>query len=94
MPDSLDYLEGKKFCIVFVKVLDPTRGRVQLQCFRGRANVERGRLHVVRDDGSMFTVPGSAIPNVLPSDGTKLLEDAEYFVFVKTDESIDFFSQN
>ena len=33
-----------------------------------------------------------SIPNIMPSDGTKLLQDAEYFVFVKLDESIQLFN--
>ncbi len=82
-------LEGKRFCVVFVKVLDPTTNRVQLQCFRGRASIERGRVNVVAENGSVFTVPGSAMPNIYPSDGTPILKDAEYFVLVKTDPSID-----
>ena len=94
MPDTLDYLEGKKFCVVFVKVLDPQTERVQLQCFRGRANIERGKLNVVDANGAVFTVPGSAMSNILPNDGTKLLRDAEYYCLVKLDDSIELMSLN
>ena len=94
MAHDLDYLEGKKFCVVFVRVVDEKSGRVQLQCFRGRANVERGRLKVINEKGIVFPVPSSAFGNVLPNDGTKMLLDAEYFVLVKTDENIDFTSVN
>lgn len=90
MPPNLDYLEGRRFCVVFVKVLDIETEHVQLQCMRGRASVERGRLSVVTAEGGMFTVPSSALPSVLPSDGTELLKDAEYFCLVKTDENIAF----
>jgi hypothetical protein len=90
MPPKLDYLEGRKFCVVFVKVVDPATERVQLQCMRGRASVERGRVSVVGSEGGMFTVPSSALPNILPSDGTPLLKDAEYFVLVRTDDNIEF----
>ena len=86
---SYDYLESRKFCVVFVKVVDPARQRIQLQCFRGRATIERGRINVVSRDGCVFTVPGSAMGNVLPNDGTQLLRDAEYFAFVRTDDSLD-----
>ena len=85
---DLRYLEGRKFCVVFVKVLDEPRGRVQVQCFRGRADLERGQLNVVAENGALFTVPSSAYGNILPNDGTKLLKDAEYFVFVKTHPGI------
>ncbi|MBT3291711.1 MAG: hypothetical protein HN380_30490 [Victivallales bacterium] len=92
MPPNLKYLEGRKFCVVFIKVLDAATEKVQLQCLRGRASVEPGRLTVVHEQGGMFTVPSSALPNILPSDGTALLQDAEYFVLVKTDENIVFAS--
>lgn len=86
---NLDRLEGRKFCIVFVKVLDQASQRVQLRCLRGRASVEAGRVHVVAPSGNLFTVPGSAMPSILPTDGTALLEDAEYFCLVKVDENIE-----
>lgn len=91
---DLNYLEGKKFCVVFVKVLDPVRERVQLQCFRGRANIERNKLQVVNESGVVFTVPSTALPTIMPSDGSKLLKDAEYFALVKTDENIELMSNN
>ena len=94
MPENLDYLEGKKFCVVFVKVLDPVKERVQLQCFRGRASIERGKLNVIDANGALFTVPGSAMNNILPSDGSKLLRDAEYFCLVKMDDNIELMSVN
>jgi hypothetical protein len=92
MPQSLEYLEGKKLCVVFVRVLDKVRGRVRLQCFRGRANIDRDRLNVVDSNGAVFPVPSSATHNVLPNDGTRILGDADYFVLVKTDEKIEFIS--
>ena len=88
MPISLDRIEGRKFCVVFVKVLDEATDKVQLQCLRGRASVDRGRVSVIGADGCRFTVPGTASMNILPSDGTPLLQDAEYFCFVKVDPSI------
>ncbi|OGV71241.1 MAG: hypothetical protein A3K19_32380 [Lentisphaerae bacterium RIFOXYB12_FULL_65_16] len=94
MSDSLAYLEGKRLCVVFVQVVDQATERVRLQCFRGRANIERGRLVVVDQNGTVFPVPSSATRNVLPSDGTKILRDAEYFVLVKADEGIDLVSSN
>jgi len=94
VPGPLDYLEGKKFCVVFVRVLDHATGRVQLQCFRGRASVERGRLNVIDPNGTVFPVPSSAAGNVLENDGTELLRDAEYFVLIRTDDSIEFVSSN
>ena len=84
----LEKIEGKKFCVVFVKVIDKATERVQLQCLRGRANVERGRLSVVDEAGASFTVPGTAMQTILPSDGTEILQDAEYYCFVRVDDNI------
>ncbi len=82
-------LEGRKLCVVFVKVLDEASGKVQLQCLRGRANVERGRVSVVDEKGFSFMIPGTASNQILPSDGTPLLRDAEFFCLVKLDNAID-----
>lgn len=94
MAGRFDYLEGRKLCVVFVQVVDESSGRVRLQCMRGRANVEGSRVSVVADNGCMFTIPSSAVGNILPSDGTELLKDAEYFCLVKTDSGIDLVSMN
>ena len=94
MAYAIDHLEGRKLCVVFVKVVDPTTERVQLQCFHGRGSVDRGRLNVIDANGTVFPVPSSATGNVLPSDGTRILRDAEYFVLVKADKGIDFVSSN
>ncbi len=94
MAHRMDHFEGKKMCVVFVHVLDAGNGKVQLQCFRGRANVERGRLNVVDANGTVFPVPSSASGNVLPNDGTKILQDADFFVLVKADNDIEFVSNN
>ena len=40
MTIPLNRLEGRKFCVVFVKLVDPATERVQLQCLRGRASVD------------------------------------------------------
>ena len=87
---DLKYLEGRKICVVFVKTLAPEHTRIQLRCFRGRGDLERGQLNVVAEDGQLFTVPGSAMPSLQPNDGTKILGDAEYYVLVHADSSIDF----
>ena len=81
-------IEGRKFCVVFVKVVDEGTGRVQLQCLRGRANVEGQRVSLVDTHGGKFTIPSIAVANILPSDGTPLLKDAEYFCLVKVDPRI------
>ena len=94
MAERLDYLEARKFCVVFVKLVDVARNRVRMQCFRGRANVNRGQLTVIDKNGIVFPVPSSAIGNILRNDGTALLRDAEYFVLVRTDDKIDFISSN
>jgi hypothetical protein len=81
---DLRYLEGKRFCVVFIKTEDDKPdGAMQMRCMHGRANIDhRGALNVEASGGS-FTVPASAYNRVLPSDGTALLEDAEYFVMVR-----------
>jgi len=94
MPAQLEFLEGKKFCIVFVKVIDMNTERVQLQCFRGRANVERGKLSVVDTNGALVMVPSTALSNIMPSDGSSLLKDAEFFCLVKVDDSMELASLN
>ena len=90
----LERIEGRKFCVVFVKTIDEARGKVQLQCMRGRASVDRGKVSVIDESGCTFTVPGTAVQNILPSDGTALLKDAEYFCFVKVDPSIQLVTKN
>ncbi len=89
MPPPLDYLEGKKLCVVFVKVLEPSTGRVQCRALRGRAAINQGHLDVMTAKGAIFTVPSSAYGTVAPNDGTKLLGDADYFCLVKVDPNID-----
>ena len=90
----LEKIEGRKFCVVFVKTIDEAKGKVQLQCMRGRASLVRGRVSVIDESGCSFTVPGTAINNILPNDGTALLKDAEYFCFVKVDPSIKLVTKN
>ncbi|OPZ30667.1 MAG: hypothetical protein BWZ02_00644 [Lentisphaerae bacterium ADurb.BinA184] len=85
---TLDYLEGRRLCVVVVKVLDERAGRVQMQALHGRASVEHGKLAVITPDGVRFGVPNTALGNILPNDGTALLKDAEYFVLVKADAGI------
>lgn len=91
---SFDYLEGRKFCVVFVKVLDLLKERVQLRCLRGRANIENGKVTVATEKGTAFTVPHSALGTIAPNDGTALLKDAEYFCMVKVDDNIELVSDD
>ena len=84
----IERIEGRKLCVVFVKVLDEASGKVRLQCLRGRASVDRGKVSVIADDGCTFTVPGTAVPHIMENDGTPLLKDADYFCLVKVDPSI------
>ena len=91
---SFDYLEGKKFCAVFIQVVDPETQKVRLHCFRGRASIERGRVNVVDANNAVFTIPGTALNGIMPSDDTELLKGSEYFCLVKTDENIDFVTRD
>ena len=86
---NLDYLEGRKLCVVFVKVLEPSAGRVQCRALRGRAAINQGHLDVMTAKGAIFTVPSSAYHTIAQSDGTKILGDSEYFCLVKVDPNID-----
>ncbi len=88
---NFEYLEGRRFCVVFVKVLDHTSGRVQCRCMRGRAHLEDGHLHLMAPQGSVFTVPASALPTIAPNDGTALLKDAEYYCMIKVGDNIQLF---
>ncbi|MBR4673224.1 MAG: hypothetical protein IKP00_02050 [Victivallales bacterium] len=90
----MERIEGRKFCVVFVKTVDEVHGKVQLQCMRGRASVDRGKVSIIDESGCTFTVPGTAVKNILPSDGTALLKDAEFFCFVKVDPSIQLVTKN
>jgi hypothetical protein len=94
MAVPLKRLEGRKFCVVFVKLLDAATERVQLQCLRGRASVDRGKVSVYNEHGAVFTLPSVSLKNIMPSDGSELLRDAEYFCFVRVDDSMELVSQD
>ena len=87
--ESLNHLEGRRMCVVFVKVVDEAAGRVQLRVLHGRGSVEQGKLTVIAASGVRFGVPHTALGNILPNDGTPMLKDAEYFVLVKAGDGIE-----
>ncbi len=87
---TMQYLEGRKFCVVLVKEVPENSASARLQCLHGRASVENGSLFLIDPQGGKFPVPNSALHNIMPSDGTALLKDAEYFVMVKLHWDIDF----
>lgn len=89
MSVELEYLEGKKFCVVFVRMLEANSEKVQLRCMHGRASIENRILKVHCGGDQPFQVPNSALGNILPSDGTDLLKDCEYYVMVKVHKDID-----
>lgn len=89
MAVNLDKLEGRKFCVVFVKVVDAATGKVKLMFLRGRASVDRGRVTCIREDGVQFTLPAISVNNIMPSDGTSHLRDAEYFCMVRLDDAME-----
>lgn len=88
MAVPLNRLEGRRFCVVFVKLVDPVTERVQLQCLRGRASIDRGKVSVYNEHGAVFTLPSVSLKNIMANDGTELLQDAEYFCFVRVDDSM------
>ena len=83
MIDTLNHLEGKRFCLVRMTVLDAVAQKVELVPIHGVARVLPDRLVVEEACGSRHVVPDSALPSILPSDGTELLKDAEHYVIVK-----------
>jgi len=89
MTYDLEHLEGKKFCVVFVKELDNKNNKVQLRCLHGRAEVERNTLKVHCGGDHPFVVPNIALRNILENDGTEILKDCEYYAMVKVDKNID-----
>ena len=86
MPLDLSYLEGKKLCVCFLQ--DPGGDgadaiTVQLRALHGRASIgTRGELTLEHKGGS-FLIPSSSYNAILPSDGSQILKDAEYFVICK-----------
>ena len=83
MPLNLKYLDGKKFCVVFLQADTPNPQSVKLRTIHGRANITReGALVVEHQEGGFF-VPSSCYPQILPADGTLILGEAEYFVICR-----------
>ncbi len=78
---DLHYLEGKRFCIVFMNADDAES--VNLRTLHGRASITREGALQVEHAGGAFLAPSSCHPQILPSDGTELLQDAEYYVICR-----------
>ncbi|MCH2174656.1 MAG: hypothetical protein MK193_02890 [Lentisphaeria bacterium] len=78
--NHLQYLHGKKFCLVFMQGDDEKN--IKLRTLHGRAMIDTKGL-TVQHGGGAFAVPSSCYGNILESDGTDLLEDAEYYVICK-----------
>jgi hypothetical protein len=83
MNHGLEHLDGCRFCMVCMQVLDEATQNVQLVPIHGKAKVLPDCLVLVEPSGSEHAIPDSAIPSILPSDGTPLLADAEHYVIVK-----------
>lgn len=83
---GLSYLDGVRFCLVHMMVLDQETQNVRLIPIHGIAKVLSDRLVVVEPSGTEHVVPDSALPSILPSDGTDILKDAEHYVIVKIAE--------
>jgi hypothetical protein len=80
---NIEYLDGVRFCLVMMQVLDATSQDVKLTPVYGQAKVLDDRLVLVEDSGQEHVVPESALGSVLPSDGNDILKDSEYYVIVK-----------
>lgn len=89
---NISYLQGKKFCIVFAKYTGEDESKVKLRCHHGRAVIiDKEKLYLEEEkSGAQIGVPSSALNKILPSDGTDILKDSEYFVIVKVDPQIEF----
>ena len=89
---DVNYLLGKKLCLVFAKHADEKTNKVQMRCHYGIAFVEDGqKLYLIEEkSGAKIGIPSSAYNKILESDGTELLKDSEYFVIVKVDKNIEF----
>ena len=81
--DALSYLDETRFCLISMTVLDEKTRKVKLTPIHGTAKVLPDRLVVVEPSGTQHVVPDSAIPSIVPSDGTELLKDADHYVIVK-----------
>ena len=81
--DALSYLDETRFCLISMTVLDEKTRKVNLTPIHGTAKVLPDRLVVVEPSGTQHVVPDSALPSILPSDGTELLKDADHYVIVK-----------
>ena len=80
---TLSYLDGKRFCMVYMDVLDEVLEKVKLTPIHGVARVMSDRLIIEESSGNQLVVPDSALPSITPSDGAALLKDAEHYVIVK-----------
>jgi len=80
---KLGHLDGAPFCIVCMEVLDQAAQKVKLTPIHGVARVLPDQLVVEEPSGNQHVVPDSALPSILPSDGTALLGDADHYVIVR-----------
>ena len=80
---TLSYLDGTRFCLIYMDVLDEVLEKVKLTPVHGVARVMSDRLIVEESSGNQLVVPDSALPSITPSDGTVLLKDAEHYVIIK-----------
>jgi hypothetical protein len=78
-----DHLDGTRFCLVQMEVLNVATQQVKLTPVHGVARVLPDKLVVEEPCGNRLVVPDSALPSILPSDGTAVLEDAEHYVIVR-----------
>jgi hypothetical protein len=83
------HINGARFCMVYMTVLDTKTNRVKLETFHGVARVLVDRLVLEADGGDLIAVPNSALPNIRKCDGKEpVLKDAVYFVIVKVGRAI------
>ncbi|OVE75379.1 hypothetical protein BVX97_04720 [bacterium E08(2017)] len=91
MSETLNKLEGiggKRFCLVYMELIDMEKEQVKLTPVYGTARLHSDKLLLVEKDGNELVVPESALASVYASDGSEILKDAEYYVVVKVGHGI------
>lgn len=81
--NELAYLDGARFCLIYMQVLNRTKQELKLTPVHGTAKVQKDRLVIEEADGNQLVVPNSALPEIRPNDGEKMLGNASHYVIVK-----------
>ena len=83
MPVDPKEVQGRKICVVFVAADSAETEAARLRVLHGRADLDRRGVLTVQHEGGAFVVPSSCRNQILPSDGTEILGDAEYYILCR-----------